>query len=53
MDFDKRILWLRLLSGVVALLLALAGEGDVGITIPAMVVTAGVLMVLYRRRGHP
>jgi hypothetical protein len=53
MDVDGKILGLGLLSGVIALLLAVAGEGDVGITILAMVATAGVLMVLYRRRRQP
>ena len=53
MDADRKILWIGLLSGVIALLLALAGEGDLGITILAMVATAGVLMVPYRRRRQP
>jgi uncharacterized membrane protein HdeD (DUF308 family) len=53
MDIDKRILWLGLLSGVIALILGVAAQGDIGITILAMVATAGVVLVLYRRRRQP
>jgi hypothetical protein len=53
MDVDKRILWLGLLSGVIALLIGVAANRDVGITILAIAATSGALVVVYRWRRQP
>lgn len=49
MSVDRKLLWLGLLSGVIALIVGAGGEGDTGLTLLAIVATAAVLLVLDQR----